>query len=265
VDLAAGQGSNVFVIEFWATWCGPCRSTIPHLSALQRAYKDKGVVMVGISDEDAATVTPFVEKMGTNMEYTIALDRAKETARAYMRAFAVEGIPHAFVVSKEGKIVWQGHPMDGLDRVLARVVAGTFDPADVQKLERARELLAAYQGVAQLAEEQELLQIMGTRLLLLGGHDPHFLNEVAWSILTDEMAWRDLALAEAMAAKACELTQQKEVNVLDTYARALAMNGKKDNALALQEKALALSTDKAEQKTLRRHLKQIKTGKLGRQ
>jgi len=264
VDLAAGKGTNVYVVEFWATWCGPCRRTIPHLSALQRDYKDKGVVTIGISDEDAATVRPFVEKMGTNMAYTIALDRAKETARAYMRAFAVEGIPHAFVVDKEGKIVWQGHPMDGLDRVLERVTAGTFDPAEVQKLERARELLSAYQGVAQIAEEQELLKIMGTRLLALGGHDPAFLNEVAWSLLTDELAWRDLALAEAMAAKACALTQQKEASLLDTYARALALNGKKAEAIAIQEKAIALSTDQAGQKALRLHLKQIKNGKFGK-
>jgi hypothetical protein len=84
---------------------------------------------------------------------------------------------------------------------------------------------------------------------------------VAWSILTDELAWRDLALAETMAAKAAELTQKKEASVLDTYARALAVNGKKDDAIAMQEKAIALCTDKAEQKTLRQHLKQIKAGK----
>jgi thiol-disulfide isomerase/thioredoxin len=261
VNLADGKGTNIYVVEFWATWCGPCRRTIPHLSEMQRAYKDKGVVMIGISDEDADVVTPFVEKMGTNMEYVVALDRDKETSRAYMRAFGVNGIPHAFVIDKNGVIVWQGHPLDGLDRVLDRVVAGTFDPRDVQKLERAQELLAAYQGVAQLADEQELLKLMGARLLALGGHDPQFLNEVAWSILTDELAWRDLALAETMAAKAAELTQKKEASVLDTYARALAVNGKKDDAIAMQEKAIALCTDKAEQKTLRQHLKQIKAGK----
>lgn len=261
VNLADGKGTNVYVVEFWATWCGPCRRTIPHLSEMQRAYKDNGVVIIGVSDEDADVVTPFVEKMGTNMDYVVALDRDNETSRAYMRAFGVNGIPHAFVIDKTGAIVWQGHPLDGLDRVLDRVVAGTFDPSEVQKLERARELLAAYQGVAQLAEEQELIKLMGARLLALGGHDPQFLNDVAWSILTDELAWRDLALAETMAAKAAELTQKKDASVLDTYARALAVNGKKDDAIAMQEKAIALCKDKDEQKPLRQHLKQIKAGK----
>jgi len=51
VDLAAGKGKQVYVIEFWATWCGPCRTSIPHLTELQKKFKDKGVTFVGVSDK----------------------------------------------------------------------------------------------------------------------------------------------------------------------------------------------------------------------
>ena len=45
------DGKNIYVVEFWATWCGPCRTSIPHLTELQKKFKDKGVVFVGVSDE----------------------------------------------------------------------------------------------------------------------------------------------------------------------------------------------------------------------
>ena len=61
VDLAKGKGKKVYVVEFWATWCPPCRTTIPHLTELQKKYKDKGVVFIGVSDEKASVVKKFVE------------------------------------------------------------------------------------------------------------------------------------------------------------------------------------------------------------
>src|SRR6185503_8736219 len=63
VDLAAGKDKHVYVIELWATWCPPCRDSSPHLSAMQKKYKDKGVVFVGLSGEEAAEVKPFVARM----------------------------------------------------------------------------------------------------------------------------------------------------------------------------------------------------------
>src|SRR6188474_3333423 len=58
IDLATAKGKKVLVVEFWATWCGPCRTSIPHLTEMQKKFKD--VVFIGVSDEDAATVKKFV-------------------------------------------------------------------------------------------------------------------------------------------------------------------------------------------------------------
>ena len=127
VDLTDVKGKKVVVVEFWATWCGPCRTSIPHLTELQRKFQERGVVFVGVSDETATQVKPFVNEMGDKMEYTVAVDRGRQTSAAYMEAFGENGIPHAFVIDLEGRIVWHGHPMSGLDSVLDRIAAKTFD------------------------------------------------------------------------------------------------------------------------------------------
>ncbi len=111
VQLARDRG-KVYIVEFWATWCGPCKYSIPHLTKLQEKYRDKGLVVVGISAETPPVVKPFVEKQGKGMNYTVAVDESRKTSRAYMEPFGVTGIPWAFVVDRDGLLVWTGHPMD---------------------------------------------------------------------------------------------------------------------------------------------------------
>jgi len=118
------DGKSVYVVEFWATWCGPCRVSIPHLSALQKKLKDKGVVVVGVSDEEPAKVKPFVKSMGEKMDYAVACDDTAQSNMGYMAAYGFNGIPTAFIVDKQGKVRWAGHPMAGLDQALEKVLAG---------------------------------------------------------------------------------------------------------------------------------------------
>src|SRR6185436_12163041 len=69
VNFDSGRGSNVFVVDFWATTCAPCRYTIPYLGDMQKKYRDRGVIIVGISSEPAEKVKSGLSKLGTPVKY----------------------------------------------------------------------------------------------------------------------------------------------------------------------------------------------------
>ncbi|MBL9141717.1 MAG: TlpA family protein disulfide reductase [Phycisphaerae bacterium] len=121
------EPGKVYVLEFWATWCPPCRASMPHLSDLADKYKDKGVVVVGVSDEAPAKVESFLNKdeWKQKARYILAADPDHSTHTAYMKASGQQGIPTAFVV-KDGVVQWIGHPTE-LDKPLEQIVAGTWD------------------------------------------------------------------------------------------------------------------------------------------
>jgi len=148
VDLASGEGKKIFVVEFWATWCGPCRASIPHLTELQKKFKDKDVVFIGVSDEDVPTVKKFVEKMGDKMDYTVAVDTDRKTSKGYMTAYGQGGIPTAFIVDKEGRMVWLGHPMGDLEKSLEQVVAGKFDLEKAKQRETTQKKINEFYTLA---------------------------------------------------------------------------------------------------------------------
>ena len=116
VHPTAADGKTVYVVEFWATWCPPCRKSVPHLNKLQEQYKDKGLVIVGVTDDEPGKVEAFYKEM--KMAYRVALDKNSET----MKRYGIEGIPQAFLVGRDGTIVWAGHPMNGLDEKLEELL-----------------------------------------------------------------------------------------------------------------------------------------------
>ena len=118
IALNEGKGSKIYVVEFWATWCPPCRVTIPHLTELYKKYKDQGLEVVAITDEDPDYVKTFLEEQGDKMVYPVAVDRDQLTSIAYLLGVNINTIPHAFVIDSNGKLVWHGNPMGDLEEVV---------------------------------------------------------------------------------------------------------------------------------------------------
>lgn len=154
-EPAALDAGTVSVVELWATWCGPCRTSIPHLTQLQQQHGD-AVQIIGITREDVDTITPFVEEMGDQMEYHVG-----SAPSGYdLYAEGVRGIPFAYIIDGSGTVVWKGHPM-GMDEPLAQVIAGTFDG------ERQGAISAAREALEQTFQSNDLEQIAAANEALL--------------------------------------------------------------------------------------------------
>jgi hypothetical protein len=300
--------------------------------------------------------------MGDKMDYLVAIDKEEKSSEGYMKAFGIDGIPHAFVVDKQGKIVWQGHPMADLDKTLQLMVDGKydiniakkkasgeklieqfaeaiatgadegkikelgaklealdkevggllpdgkkFDAAEIHKQIKFQSLLEQYseaimekkdaESAAKLATQikevapadfkledfrndtqlqqdfqeyfrviarrpdQEKATELGNKIGDTACRNPMLLNELAWAILTDKsVKIRDQGLALKLAKLAVDASQGKDENVLDTYARALFDNGKKEEAITQQKKAIELCKDADRRELLAKSLKDYQDG-----
>jgi thiol-disulfide isomerase/thioredoxin len=112
---------NVYVVEFWATWCGPCIQSMPHLAELQNKYRGSNVQIVSVSDESVDEVKDLLakenEELGKTFSditaaYSLTTDPDGSVQKDYMAAAKQDGIPTSFLVGKSGIIDWIGHPMD---------------------------------------------------------------------------------------------------------------------------------------------------------
>ena len=125
VKLSDFKG-KVVILDFWATWCPPCRAEIPGFVALQRKYADKGFTVIGVSldEQGPSVVKPFMARLGIN--YPVVMGDQK-TVGAYG---GIAAIPTTFVIDRQGNIVnvYQGFTdQDTFESVIGPLLANTQD------------------------------------------------------------------------------------------------------------------------------------------
>ncbi len=282
-DAVTGfEKGRTYVVEFWATWCGPCIASMPHLSELQAEYQKKGLVIIGVSAKDPNNsleqVTEMVKDKGDGMGYTVAFDGEKKTNEAYMKASGQRGIPCSFVVDQKGTIAYIGHPLF-LDGVIEKVTAGKWnietDTKAVKELQeeyfgiysaatpeaklekiaaieakapKLAKTLLSFKYMAQM-EKGDTVGASKTGNTIVDGAIKHKdameLNQVAWGIVDPDadVKTRDVELALRAAVAANTITGEKDGAILDTLARCYWLKGDKAKAIETQKKAVSFAKD----------------------
>lgn len=110
-----GLRGKVVLVEFWATWCGPCVESIPHLNELHRKYAGRKFQLLSFVEEGHKTMDKFLNKK--RVEYPIGLESAS------LEEYGISGIPHAFLIDQGGKVIWHGHSASPeMDDAISRAV-----------------------------------------------------------------------------------------------------------------------------------------------
>jgi len=158
------EADKTYIVECWATWCGPCIAAFPHLSELAKANEGK-ITVIGVNvweRKKPDEVKTFVEGQGDKMSYNVAADGDAVIANNWLKAAGQNGIPCAFVVSK-GKISWIGHPAQLDQKLLTSIVDGTFDVAAYAKEKEKQEAAGKYFGehVVPLLNKKDIAGAIG--------------------------------------------------------------------------------------------------------
>lgn len=126
------EPGKIYLLEFWATWCGPCLAQIPHLNQLHKDFPDSDrFQIVGINVFDKTTpkaLKKFLENRSPAPTYTIGADTKEQTAKLWLKPLNVNGIPFSAIV-KDGNILWQGHPDQLSKELIQNLIDGKPIPA----------------------------------------------------------------------------------------------------------------------------------------
>jgi len=159
---------NIYVVEFWATWCGPCRRAIPHISKLSETYAEEGVQIISVSSEELSKVKAMLLKKASKTgdktyadytsKYCLACDPDGSVRKSIYKAVGRSTIPSAVIVGKTGLVEWVGNP-SSIDTPLEQIVAGTWDRGAHKKAyERSYRIKRNKKAYSQLIKDKKFNQ-----------------------------------------------------------------------------------------------------------
>jgi thiol-disulfide isomerase/thioredoxin len=270
---------DVYVIDYWSTWCSPCIAAMPHMTDLQKRYARDRVHVIGLTSLDKygnskKAVREFVSKHQEKMGYAVAIDQTAEKAYqgvfqgrmawSYLAAAKADFIPSVFIIDREGRLAYVGLP-DQAEETIKKIVEGSFDMKAAATKYRS-------ECIALPRYNEFLSDLKGTRYehaFALAGHlvktsfadNPHYLWSIADAIVSpDNPSLRpgyDTALAAAI--RAAQLTHYTNPGVLATLGRAHYVRREFADAARACQRAISLAVD-GQKEALQKDLAKYRAG-----
>ncbi len=242
-----------YVLEFWATWCPPCKASIPHLNMVSQSLEPFGLVIIGLTSEDVETAKPFAEEMG--MLYYVGADKSTKDGLKF------SGIPFAAVVDTKGVVTWAGHPMDPEfgNAVIENVKAYAPEMAEAMQQAISGNMAQAYATVAAMDSvagknavatiESNIAGALKHTETLEGLEKYNALNAI-------KQFYGDIAGAASVADKI--KTLEEDPKVQDAMANQKILQGLEEQVIQLQQQAMKNMQDgMAEKKAAAQYLTQL--------
>ncbi|MDA1008172.1 MAG: TlpA disulfide reductase family protein [Planctomycetota bacterium] len=274
--LNAALDAKVTVVEFWATWCPPCKAAIPHLNELYKQLKPQGLLILGVStDKTRPPVDEFVRAKGDSMSYLVGWDKDEAIASRWMKAAGKSGIPCSMIVANK-RIVWIGNPHDKkFDEIIRLTMSGRYDPiltpksepsiAAARKAANVGNFKQAYNHLDEvIALDPKVMfdaALLKYRILLDQEHNAAGAQAWAQKMIEDyggesselsefavflasapDLSSRDLDTAKKAAEAAVEASSSVESAPLAALARVQFLKGDVTAAYATQRKAFQLAS-----------------------
>jgi len=110
------KNGNIYVVEFWATWCPPCLTVMPHLSKISRRYK-KNVTVISVNVLEnpkypKSRAKAIIDSMGSRFKYRVGFDDNGKMETEWFNRTWERAVPSALIINEDGRIAWIGHPTD---------------------------------------------------------------------------------------------------------------------------------------------------------
>jgi thiol-disulfide isomerase/thioredoxin len=259
-ELAKG---TVYVIDVWSTWCIPCVASMPHTTKLQKRFQDKGLVVIGVTCTDSYgntedAIRKLVERKGPAIGFAVGIDDPGEsskpyqgvfrgrTVEAYLRGTAEPSLPAAFVIDRQGRLAFIGHPLE-IDEAVEKCLEGTWDRQAARKQREARlqgeELLSQLETALKTKDTarvtglcRQLVDQVPHRNARIFGSVAHLMTEGATPLVQ-----QDPELALKAALRAVDLTKGADPDSTGVLARVYFGRGEKEKAIETMTKAVSLA------------------------
>ena len=202
---AAWEPGKVYILECWATWCGPCIAAIPHVDELYDKYQEKGLRVIGMNvwEDGKDKVAGFVKTKGDGMSYPVAyVGKGGDFENTWLKPAGVRGIPHAFVV-KDGKVLLTTHPMQLTEPVIEGLLAGgeaeTKALAGIQAAQKQQEETGKIMQAFRQASMKKDIAAMDQSIADLKALDAEsrYLGMMEFEVLLAKKDWQNVESALA--------------------------------------------------------------------